>query len=311
MSSGVIEAVDGSTGKALWSFKEQTVIASDQGVSAYVAGSHLLLAGAGSVAVIDRGGVVVGRGTTTRAAAIPGDAYIHPDPTGTRWAWSTIDRAPQAIGGSTAPADQWSGAVWVAGIGEAPHRVQQWTEPSATSVEVFLWSDRGIVTAVVPGTCAPTAEETSTAILDPATGRSTPLQGGDRHVVDVHRGLVLAMRQPETLLVSGDSTFTVTGRPVSNGEHLADAAISPDGAHVYGSLTAMSGCGGVPEVRTMVIDVAAQHTTVLTGMYASGWYDDAHLVVHGAEDHDLRVVDLAGAGGGTVLARGFLVGVLR
>jgi hypothetical protein len=201
--------------------------------------------------------------------------------------------------------------VWVAGIGEQPHRVQDWTEPAETSVEVFLWSDRGIVTAVVPDMCAPTPQEKSTALLDPATGRSTPLEGGDRHVVDVHAGLVLAIRQPETLLVTGAHTATLTERPVTKGEHLVDATISPDGVHVYGSMTSMSGCGGIPEVRTVVLAPATQHATVLRDVFAEDWYDNSHLVVHGASDDALRLVDLAGTASGGVLTHGSLVGVLR
>jgi hypothetical protein len=294
----VLEAIDAS-GAVHWSFKPATVTGGSS--TASVAGPHLLLAAGTAVTVVDRGGVVVGHGS--------GTADLRPDPTGTRWAWSTIDRAPSATEGSTAPADQWSGSVWVAGIGENPHRVQSWTEPAETIVEVFLWSDRGIVTAVVPGGCAP--QETSTALLDPATGRSTPLEGGDRHVVDVHAGLVLGIRQPETLLVTGARTATLTERPVTQGEHLAAAAISPDGVHVFGSMTSMSGCGGVPEVRTVVLAPATQQATILRDVFAGDWYDDTHVVVHGASDDALRLVALDGTALGGVLTHGVLVGVLR
>jgi hypothetical protein len=254
--------------------------------------------------VIDRDGVVAGHGST-------GSTNLHPDPTGTRWAWATLDHSPSAAQGSTAPADRWSGGVWVAGLGEAPHEVESWTEPAGNGVEIFLWSDRGIVTAVVPETCAPVIQETSTALLDPATGRSTPLAGADRHVVDVHAGLVLAMRQPETLLVTGGHSATLTERPVQNGEHLAAAAISPDGTHVFGSMTSMSGCGGEPEVRTAVLDPATQRSTVLRDVFAVAWFDQSHLVVRGAQGNGLRIVDLDGAGPAAPLVHGFLVGVVR
>jgi hypothetical protein len=302
-----IEGVDGGSATPLWSFKPDSVVGT-QNVSSSTAGSNLLLAGGGSVAVVDRGGVVIGRGSYVLSTTFSGPYSVYPDPAGRRWTWSTVDSAPQTTGnGHDAP---WTGAVWVAGIGEAPHRVQQWTEPSGTTVEVFLWSDRGIVTAVVPGTCSPTLEETSTAVLDPATGRSVPLAGGDRHVVDVHRGLVLALRQPTTLLVGGAQDVTLTERPVSQGEHFVDAAISPDGAHVYGSMTSMSGCGGIPQVRTVVVDAATHAATTLPDVFAEGWYDNAHLVVHAVSDDKLRIVDLNGGGSGQVVTHGWLIGVL-
>ena len=311
LQPNAIEALDGA-GTPQWSFDPRTVVgAGSNDMAAYAGGSHLLLTSATTVTVIDRRGVIVGHGATVTAAAIPGSVPIHPDPTGTRWAWATLDHAPAGVQGSTAPADRWSGAVWVAGIGEAPHRVESWTEPAETTVEVFLWSDRGIVTAVVPDACAPTPQEASTALLDPNTGRSTPLQGGDRHVVDVHAGLVLAMRQPETLLVSGAVQATLTEQPARQFEHLAAAAISPDGAHVFASMTSMSGCGGEPEVRTAVLDPATHHAGVLPDVFAVAWFDDAHLVVRGAQGNGLRIVDLAGAGPAAPLVHGVLVGVLR
>jgi hypothetical protein len=308
--TSAIEAIDGS-GTVQWSFNPDTVVGRGNGFGSTTAGSHLLLTHDTTVTVIDRGGRVIGTGASVGSAAIPGGANISPDPTGTRWTWSTLDSAPSGGGGSTAAANRWSGAVWVAGLGEAPHHVLDWSEPGGTTVQVFLWSDRGIVTAVVPGLCAPTPEETSTALLDPATGHSTPLAGGDRHVVDVHAGLVLAMRQPETLLVTGAHAATLTERPVTDGEHLVGAAISPDGAHVFGSMTSMSGCGGVPEVRTAVLDPATQQSTVLSDVFAEDWYDNAHLIVHGPSDNALRVVDLDGRGDPAPLTHGTLVGVLR
>jgi hypothetical protein len=297
VSQGSVIAAFDAGGVAQWSFTAASVVGGDdaQSTALAVGGSNLLLARGDKLAVIDRAGVVRGR------SAVSGFAWdLHADPTGTRWAWSAIDGSSQT--------EPFHGAVWVGGLDERPHRVQEWTTDPAT-VMVVLWSDRGIVTARVPQGCGPYLQERSTAVLDPATGRSTPLFGHDRHVTDVHAGLELGVHA-STLMVTGRTTMVVD-RPSSDGI-VATAAISPDGGHVLGSLVADGGCGSPPRVHTVVGDTMAASWTALDGIYAVGWFDNGHMVVGDTPyGGPLRIVDLAGHGDTAPLTRGTFVGVLR
>ncbi|HXA27928.1 MAG TPA: hypothetical protein VN193_04190 [Candidatus Angelobacter sp.] len=289
----VIEAIEIS-GTVHWSFDVKTVVG--DGVQLQVAGSHLLLAGSGKIAVIDRSGTVIGRGTYSGNVA-----EVRLDPTGTRWAWSDSPTQPDSDG-------TVRGAVWVAGLSEPAHRIQDWTENGITE-SVVEWSDRGIVIAVRGSGCSPYIQEEWTALLDPATGHSTALFGHDRHLTDVHAGLETAVHG-SSLFVTGRTTMTAA-RPSSEGL-FTSATISPDGAHVFGSLVAAGGCGAPPHVRTAVGDVAAGSWTVLDNVFAVGWYDDSHLVVCDTSyEGPLHVVDLAGSGDPAALTHGYFAGVLR
>jgi hypothetical protein len=304
-------------GTPQWSFKPSTVVG-DGSYAAEVAGSHLVLFGdqsrGGQVAVVDRAGVVVGPGSYSSGSSFSGEPRV--EPSGTRWTWSTVDNTTSPSSTSTATPTQ-TGAIWVAGIGEAPHRVRTWTEPGAFETPL-LWSDQGIVIAVSGAGCGPYMQEFSTFVFDPATGRTSPLFGNDRHVTDVHAGIVAAIRGPNVMLVSGGHTLTVPEQPATKDMTIVNAAVSPDGAHVLGTFVGQPGCGGDPAQSTLVTDVASGRTTVLPGIFADRWYDDSHLVVsHGGMDrsgapyNELRIVDLGGAGAGPLATHSWLLGVLR
>ena len=321
--AGTIVAVDG-TGQSHWAFRE-----ADLGLgptpTVVAAGPNLIAYGAEKVKVVSSGGIVIGTGSYSVTDASP-YAMLSPDPSGRRWAWTTDDEAPSTTTST-------SGNVWVAGIGEAPHSVLHWSHastPGGDSVEdwLFLWSDAGLVIGLVPVQCAPYPQEISSFLLDPATGRQTPLAGGDRHIVDVHAGTSLgihiddASKGVNSVLLGGAHVLQVSA--TLDASHIDRAAISPDGTRFFATLWAEEGCGGADRALTLVDAVTGGARIQLSDMYAFEWYDDSHLVVRDTcsqwapgpgsvcaqpRSDALRVVDLTGAG--PTVGHGWFIGVLR
>jgi hypothetical protein len=124
--------------------------------------------------------------------------------------------------------------------------------------------------------------------MDPSSGRLTPLYGSDRHVTDLHRGVSAGIRStydPGTR-VETNQVFVGYGVPeriitipgVAAPDHLTDdALVSPDGAWIAASLTAEGGCGGVPEVRTAIVDTETGALHIITDFFAQAWVDSSHL----------------------------------
>jgi len=286
--NGAIAAV-AADGTPLWGFDPKTLGIVEP--TFVTAGPNLLAAGKGVVLVIDRTGTVIGRGV------LPGDAGagylvpITPDPSGTRWAW---------LEGSS---------LWVAGVGESPHRVSSWTD---AGVVLRQWSDAGIVITKLGPSCG--QEPVSSVLVDPATGAERALFGAHLWPLDVHGGVRVAMG-PElaTIQVAGATRFSRTlPLPVQA------AGISPSADRLFASALAMGGCGGVAQAATGVFDVATGDQATIGGFFASAWLDDTHLVGRSVEpsppqrvlwSSHVQVADLSGHISDLVL--GTLVGVLH
>jgi hypothetical protein len=261
-------------------------------------GPNLLVYGGGRVAVIDRTGAVIGRGTSAP------DVGLYPAPGGLSWAWTTGDSTAQP------PAPQVS-SLWTAGLGRNPTRVKTWT--GNYTVSARQWSDAGIVVVKLGESCGGFPE--SSSLVDPSRGTETALFGAGRWPLDVHAGLSLATDgDARTLYVIGRAQITRTYPLLVQG-----AGVDPSGGRLFVSTTGMTGCGGAPKAATSVIDVVSSSQTTIDGFFADAWLDDQHLLgrsllpnqpVQGiAFGSSIRVADLSGHE--SDLAVGTLVGVLR
>jgi hypothetical protein len=331
-ASGAIGAVDGA-GQATWAFRPEDLKLGPQPTLA-TAGPDLLAWGGGKVDLISGQGLVVGQGTYNAQTASGQDyTQLYPATSGRRWAWMAhAQQQPSGPSGTT------SGEIWVAGIAEAPHRVFSWSRPFDQSTPgaddvIYLWSDQGIVVAVLPQVCDLYPHETSTFVLDADTGATRPLAGADRHIDDVHAGIALGITSDpqsgvSSVMLSGSHVLTAT-MTLANG-YISQAGISPDGARFFATLFTHTGCGGEVHALTVSESVTGTGRSEIRGFYARGWYDDTHLVGQnvceglqggvpapgartcgytGMFDPALRVVDLNGAG--QQVASGTYIGVLR
>ena len=284
-------------GTSLWAFDPHTIGLADPVL--LTGGPNLLAIGDGRVVVIDRTGAVIGRGTYGGDSPMSDVPAMHPSPTGTRWAWTTVTTAsPRAS------------TLWVAGLGEAPHRVKTWT--GDFGVDSKQWSDAGIVVVKYDDSCGQLP--LSSALVDPASGAESALFGANRWPLDVRAGLRVAVdTEHRSLYVAGTAQMTRT-YPLP----IQAAGIGPSGSRLFVSGLSMSGCGGTAEAATYVVEVPSGQETTLAGFFADAWLDDTHLLgrspVPGPPQGvtwsaHVQVADLSGHR--SDLALGTLVGVLN
>jgi hypothetical protein len=291
-------------GAFVWSFDPRTLAIADPAL--VTGGPNLLAYGQGKVVVVDRAGAVIGHGVYTgqRDGSYP---ELFPGPTGTRWAWISLETTP--VTGAATPAPQVS-SLWVAGVGQRPTRVRTWT--GDYEVTARQWSDAGIVVVKMTVTCGLNLR--SSALVDPARGTETALFGAGRWPLDVRAGLRVAMGVDDgSLYVMGTAQFTRTyPLPVQG------AGVDPSGSRLFVSTFGEQGCGGQEKAATSIIAVASNTQTTIEGFFAYAWLDDQHLlgrslVTHPAVGSDwrsrVRIADLSG--NVSDLAMGTLVGVLR
>ena len=270
-------------------------------------GPNLLAIGDGRVVVIDRTGAVIGRGTYGGESPMGAVPALHPSPTGTRWAWTTVTTAPQPGASTTGP---HASSLWVAGLGEPPHKVRTWT--GDYDVESRQWSDAGIVDVKLDYRCG--LLPLSSVLVDPATGAESALFGPDRWPLDVRAGLRVAMDSDgKSLYVAGSAQMTRT-YPLL----IQAAGIGSSGSRLFVSTLNMSGCGGSAKAATSVVDVPSGQETTIAGFFADAWLDDTHLLgrspVQGPPQGvtwsaHVQVADLSGHQ--SDLALGTLIGVLH
>lgn len=304
----VLEAMD-AAGTPLWSAPYHT------SPEFSVAGPRIFVADyqARTVTVYDRTGHSAG------TANLPSSGTVVFSPTSAEWAWSAVDStSPSPVPASSTQQVTVSGSFWVAGIGEAAHRVYRWTRTGrANQIQPFdalaQWSDQGLVSSPPPP-AAPCAQESQTVsyVVDPTSGARTDLASDGRGVVDVHAGVVAAFTDPQTVVLSGRTQFTWTNTPAAPGEKPTGVArVSPAGTTVMVPLT-NNGCAGQqPEQRTAFINVAAHSVSFVSGVFGDGWLDDTHViaaVLGSGPNPELDVVGLDGSR--SLLGHGNPVGVL-
>jgi hypothetical protein len=301
--NGMVAATT-ADGTSRWAFDPHTLGMPDP--TLVTGGPNLLAIGDGRVVIIDRTGAVIGRGTYSGDSPMGAVPAMYPSPTGTRWAWTTVSTVPQA-GASTAGPHATS--LWVAGLGELPHKVRTWT--GEFDVDSRQWSDAGIVVVKLDYSCG--LVPLSSVLVDPATGAESALFGPNRWPLDVRGGLRVAMDSDhKSLYVAGTAQMTRT-YPLL----IQAANISPAGSRLFVSSLAMSGCGGTATAATSVVDVPSGQETTIAGFFAEAWLDDVHLLgrspVQGPPQSvtwsaHVQVADLSGHLDD--LALGTLVGVL-
>lgn len=313
--NGAVGAV-AADGTWLWSFDPKSAGLADRQFVA--AGPNLIAFEQGSAAqgvtgaitVVDRAGGVVYRGAYT-AAVLNGGMFtgIWPDPSGTRWAWSTLDSAPQTPASTSQP---WVSSVWVGGVGLQPRKLKSWSEPNGTEVDVRMWSDDGIVLLTIAATCG--WDPKSSSLLDPSSGGEQPLFGPSVVPLDVHAGVQVGMdTSSNSVVLAGAARGAVKyDLPIHR------AGVNPGGTRIEVSTLGMSGCGGVFTAATAVIDVGSGSQATIPNFFADAWLDDDHLLGRTAlpapvqsalwSSH-IQVADLAGHV--TDVVQGNLIGVLR
>src|SRR5207302_2025093 len=132
------------------------------------------------------------------------DPELLPEPTGMRWAWTTLDSKP--VDGASNPTPRVS-SLWVAGVRQPPRKVKTWT--GDYEILGAQWSDAGIVIVKLTYTCG--LNPHSSVLVDPATGAETALFGDGRWPLDVGAGLHVAMSVDSTsLYVEGAAQVTKT-----------------------------------------------------------------------------------------------------
>jgi hypothetical protein len=302
--NGMVAAMT-ADGTSRWAFDPHTIGLSDPIL--LTGGPNLLAIGDGRVVVIDRTGAVIGRGTYSGESPMGAVPTMHPSPTGTRWAWMTVSTVP-APGASTA--GPHASSLWVAGLGEPPHRVRTWT--GDFDVASRQWTDPGIVVVKSDYRCGELPQ--SSALVDPATGAESALFGANRWPLDVRAGLRVAMdTDHKSLYVAGTTQMTRT-YPLP----IQAAGIGPSGSRLFVSSLDMSGCGGTAQAATSVVDVPSAQETTIAGFFAEAWLDDTHLLgrspVQGPPQGvtwsaHVQVSDLSGHRSDVAL--GTLVGVLN
>ncbi|MBV8528481.1 MAG: hypothetical protein JOZ75_09215 [Candidatus Dormibacteraeota bacterium] len=264
-----------------------------------------------TVSVFDRSGRSIGNGSGA------GEVFSS---TSAEWAWSTVDGTNPSPAANGSPVTV-TGSFWVAGVGEAPHRVYQWTEnDTANSLDqaydrLVEWSDQGLVSSQPPpwSGCA-SGHQSGSFVVNPKTGARTDLDAIS--VVDVHDGLIVsapkAADTAQSIVLSGRTSFTWADTAAPSLQPKG-AYISPDGSRVAVAML-NAGCNEQPEAQTAIISVADHSVQYLSGAFAEGWLDDGNLVAQVAFDSslpnpELDVVALDGTR--HLVGSGRLVGVIR
>lgn len=300
--------VAGSSGARQWRLTRDRLLQLGHGTlpQVYAAGRHLLLAlEDGGVLIFDSAGAVVAGGHAKTGS------WLFPNPDGTRWAWNE-DHTDHTSSGS----NQTHGAIWVAGIGEGPHRLFDWSHSDGSVDNISLWADRGIVLARWQYACG-AEQEMYDLLLAPAAGTTTPLSGSTYHLADFHGGLIAGYHNDwqarlSTVTVAGSRSLKITYPNLPADAHIGEVHISPDATRVAVAFTEEAGCGGRPVAWTDVITVTDGRHTRVSEQYSLSWWDDNALVSSrpGDQTNALMIGSLADAHV-TVLGHGSLLGVLR
>lgn len=307
-----VAAVDGA-GQTQWSLSNASVnrllsTGTNDDVTAQAAGGDVFLFGfhlfitkrvAGSVAVLDRAGNVMGLGSfdsTVLCCDVAGG------PSGTQWAWS-VDDSLDAPDGA-----QHHGRIMVEGLGIPAHSVYAWVAPVGSTERVGAWTDMGIVMQRVSlaGCGVGFHPDTASFLVDPLTGALTSLFSGQAYLDASHRVRV-------ALSPRSQSTVVVNGADHSQAGTIVDGAyVSPDGTRVGVARLTPIPCASGESARagTELITVATGREAVLPGCEIRGWFDTTHFVCAAFNSTTYVLHDLAGKEVAT-LGTGSFVGVLQ
>ena len=268
---------------------------------------------ANKVSVFDRSGHPVGNGVlgTNRWGRVVFS------PTSAEWAWPSDD----GVSPSPLPASgnaTHRGSFWVAGVGEAPHKVYSWTETDAADSVLYLvdqlqaWSDEGLVSSQAPSWAGcSNGHQSGSYVVNAATGARTDL--GSNPVTDVHAGVIVGslVTDQTAVVLSGRTSFTWSN--TAAGYTIEGTYVSPAGDLVAVPMI-NTACAGIhPKVETALISVGDHSVRFVADASARGWLDDTHLVAQVNLDTtqatgELDIVGLDGTR--SLLGHGNFVGVL-
>ncbi len=308
-----VAAVDGA-GQTQWSLSNASVnrllstgtnddvVAQTAGGDVFLFGFHLFITKrvAGSVAVLDRAGNVMGLGSFDSTVLC---CDVSAGPSGTQWAWS-VDDSLDAPDGA-----QHHGRIMVEGSGVPAHSVYSWAAPVGSTERVGAWTDMGIVMQRVSlaGCGVGFHPDTASFLVDPLSGALTSLFASQAYLDASHRVRV-------ALSAVSRSTVVVNGADHSQAGTIVDGAyVSPDGTLVgVARLTPVPCAGGDQGARvsTELITVASGRQALLPGCEIRGWFDTSHFVCTAFNSTTDVLHDLAGNEVAT-LGRGSFVGVLQ
>ena len=230
-----------------------------------------------TVVVLSRTGELLGRGT---APALDNSVSFQNSPTGTSWAW-TIDQTPNAAG-------QHHGVVEVGGLGQANRIVYRWVAPVGFTEQLDGWTDTGIVLQRTPQggpfTCGGYNNAGyAWAAINPSTGRLTELVSGNEQLMDTLGGAGAAVGSGVIVasLLNDVHSVLINGVKYSESKSIvAQANVSPDGAHVAVDRESFNPCGGgnIPQSSIEIVTLANQSHVDLANLQLASWWDNNEIV---------------------------------
>ena len=227
------------------------------------------------VVVLSRTGKLLGTGT---APALPsaGDASYSwafvVSPTGTEWAWP-VDQTSNSVG-------QHHGVVEVGGLGEANRILYRWVAPVGFTETLVSWTDTGIIIQRTEDEYCGAGNNTAADAwfaINPTTAKLTELFTGNERFLGASSGDTVAhlINDPHTVLINGV-------RYSESKSVVADASISPDGAHVAVLRESFNPCGGgnIPNTSIAIVTLANQTHVDLQNLLLMGWWGNDEIVAY-------------------------------
>jgi hypothetical protein len=227
------------------------------------------------VVVLSRTSKLLGTGT---APALPGLGSVSyswrfvVSPTGTEWAWP-VDQTPNANG-------EHHGVVEIGGLGEANRILYRWVAPVGFTETLVGWTDTGIIMQRTEDEyCGSGNNPAADAwfAINPGTGKQTELFTGNERFLGASSGDIVAglINDPHTVLINGVSYS-------ESKSIVADASISPDGAHVAVLRESFNPCGGgkIPNTSIEIVTPANHSHVDLQNLGLAGWWGNDEIVAY-------------------------------
>jgi len=229
-----------------------------------------------TVVVLSRTGKLLGRGS---APALDSVSFQN-SPTGTSWAW-TIDQTPNAAG-------QHHGVVEVGGLGQSNRIVYRWVAPVGFTEQLDGWTNTGIILQRTPqGGPFPCGGYDNSGYawfaINPATGKLTELVSGNEQLMDTLGGAGAAAANGvivASLLNDGHSVLINGVKYPESKSIVAQANVSPDGAHVAVDRESFNPCGGgnIPQSSIEIVTLANHSHVDLPNLQLASWWDSNEIV---------------------------------
>jgi hypothetical protein len=230
-----------------------------------------------TVVVLSRTGKLLGRGT---APALDNSVSFQNSPTGTQWAW-TIDQTPNTTGNH-------HGVVEVGGLGQVNRIVYRWVAPVGFTEQLDGWTNTGIILQQTPQggpfTCGG-YDNSGYAwfAINPSTAKLTELANSNEQLMDTLGGAGAAASSGVIVarLLSDAHSVLINGVKYSESKSIvAEANISPDGAHAAVDRESFNPCGGgnIPQSSIEIVTLANQSHVDLPNLQLASWWNNNEIV---------------------------------